>query len=109
MILTHTDEWDSEALNAVIAYRGGPKQVWDNTIIESPWLSVMRNALNDPTGAFSPGANSITILQDRGVVFMACHNAIWEFTAARINPDELSHEALAAELTNPRRCVEPWV
>jgi hypothetical protein len=168
MILTHTDEWDSEALNAVIAYRGGPKQVWDNTIIESPWLSVMRNALNtqiwswkhpdflavsvthgtahlalydqtiwdkynlasftngkfasntlidlpaaasadaadfnDPTGAFSPGANSITVLQDRGVVFMACHNAIWEFTAALlkggINPDKLSHEALAAELTN---------
>ena len=40
----------------------------------------------------------------RGVVFMSCHNAIWEQSAALlkqgINPDGLSHEALAAELTN---------
>ena len=40
----------------------------------------------------------------RGVVFMACHNAIWEQTAALlkadVNPDKLSHETLAAELTN---------
>src|ERR1700722_585249 len=45
-ILTSPDQWDSEALNAVIAYRGGPKQVWDNTVIESPWLNLMRNSLN---------------------------------------------------------------
>jgi hypothetical protein len=40
----------------------------------------------------------------RGVVFMSCHNAIWEQAAAliklNVNPDKLSHEALAAELTN---------
>jgi intracellular sulfur oxidation DsrE/DsrF family protein len=40
----------------------------------------------------------------RGVVFMSCHNAIWEQAAALIkigiNPDKLSHAALAAELTN---------
>jgi hypothetical protein len=40
----------------------------------------------------------------RGVVFMSCHNAIWEQSAALlkdgVNPDELSHAALAAELTN---------
>jgi hypothetical protein len=40
----------------------------------------------------------------RGVVFMSCHNAIWEQAAALIktdmNPDKLSHPALAAELTN---------
>ncbi|MDB5395400.1 MAG: transcriptional initiation protein Tat, partial [Rhodospirillales bacterium] len=40
----------------------------------------------------------------RGVVFMACHNAIWEVTgkllAKGVNPDQLSHEAMAAELTN---------
>ena len=40
----------------------------------------------------------------RGVVFLSCHNSIWEQSAALIktgvNPDELSHEALAAELTN---------
>jgi hypothetical protein len=40
----------------------------------------------------------------RGVAFMACHNAIWEQAAALlkadVNPDKLSHETLAAELTN---------
>jgi hypothetical protein len=180
MILTSPDQWDSEALNAVIAYGGGPKQVWDNTVIDSPWLNLMRNALNaqiwswkhpdflavsathgtahlalydqtiwdkynlssftngkfasntlidvptaatidpsdfnNPSGAFSPAANSITVLQRRGVVFIGCHNAIWEFTAALlkkgINPDGLSHEALAAELTNhliPGVIVSPGV
>jgi hypothetical protein len=152
----------------VIAYRGAPKQVWDNTQISSPWLNLMRNALNsqvwsfrhpdflvvsathgsahlalfepaiwakyrlatltggkfqsntfmaeqkgaaadpkdyeNPEGAFSPHDNSIPALQRRGVVFLACHNAIWELAeqliAADVNPDKLSHQALAAELTN---------
>ena len=180
MILTSPDQWDSEALNAVIAYRGGPKQVWDHTVIESPWLNLMRSALNaqiwswkhpdflavsathgtahlalydqtiwdkyklasftngkfasntlidvptaatmtpsdfnNPSGAFSPAADSITVLQRRGVVFIGCHNAIWELTAALlkkgINPDGLLHEALAAELTNhliPGVVVSPGV
>ena len=38
------------------------------------------------------------------MVFLACHNAIWEFAerliATEVNPDKLSHGALAAELTN---------
>jgi hypothetical protein len=58
----------------------------------------------DPAGAFSPEDNSIPALMRRGVVFMSCHNGIWEHAAALIkadtNPDKLSHEALAAELTN---------
>ncbi len=35
---------------------------------------------------------------------LACHNAIWELAerliATEVNPDELSHNALAGELTN---------
>jgi hypothetical protein len=58
----------------------------------------------DPAGAFSPADNSIPALMRRGVVFMSCHNAIWEQAAALIkadvNPNKLSHDALAAELTN---------
>jgi hypothetical protein len=58
----------------------------------------------NPEGAFSPHDNSIHALQRRGVVFLACHNAIWELAekliASDVNPDKLSHEALAAELTN---------
>ena len=58
----------------------------------------------DPAGTFSGEDNSIPTLMRRGVVFMSCHNAIWEHAAALIkldiNPDKLSHAALAAELTN---------
>ena len=58
----------------------------------------------DPQGAFSPANNSIPALQRRGAVFLACHNSIWEQSDTLIrngsNPDKLSHEALAAELTN---------
>jgi hypothetical protein len=58
----------------------------------------------DPAGPFSGEDNSIPALMRRGVVFMSCHNAIWEHAAALIkfglNPDKLAHDALAAELTN---------
>lgn len=168
MILTERDQWDAEALDLVLKYAGGPKQVWDNTALEGPWLNLMRNAMNaqiwsfghadflavsathgpahmalyddatwakyrfaellkgkvktnvwiktppaasaspadyeNPSGVFSPADNAIPVLQRRGAVFLACHNAIWEFSAALIkkghNPDKLSHEALAADLTN---------
>jgi hypothetical protein len=168
MILTKPDEWDAAALDAVLAYKGSAKQVWDNTDLGSPWLNLMRNAMNAqvwsfrhpdflcvsathgtahlaiydeamwdkygftkltggkfarnvfieepkaaqqssadfeaPNGVFSPADNSIAVLQRRGAVFMACHNAIWEFSGHLIavgsNPDHAAHEALAAELTN---------
>ena len=168
MILNHQEQWDHEALTEVLSYRPAPRQVWDNTDIGSPWLNLMRNALNsqiwsfkhpdfltvsvthgtaqlalydqatwdkyqltrlagekfktnaliieqkaatadpanyeDPAGPFSGEHNSIPALMRRGVVFMSCHNAIWEQAAALIkadvNPDKLSHGALAAELTN---------
>ncbi len=168
MILNDREQWDHEALTEVLSYRPAPRQVWDNTDIGSPWLNLMRNALNtqiwsfkhpdfltvsithgtanlalydqamwdkyllsrlagerfktntliieqkaaagdpanyeDPAGLFSGEDNSIPALMRRGVVFMSCHNAIWEQAAALIeadvNPDKLSHAALAAELTN---------
>jgi len=168
MVLESLDYWDHQALMELIAYRAGPKQIWDNKDLGGPWLNLMRNNLNtqvysfkhpdflivsathasahlamydqamwdkyqlskiagagfarntlileqqagstdpknyqDPQGAFSPGNNSIPALQRRGAVFFACHNAIWEASARLIregtNPDKLSIEALAAELTN---------
>jgi hypothetical protein len=168
MILTSADDWDSEALAQVIAYRGGPKQAFDNTDLEGPWLNLMRNSMNAQTwswkhpdflcvsathgsaqyalyddfiwdkyqlskltkgkfaantfakaasaasgdpkdfqkadGVFSPDDNGIAVLQRRGAVFIACHNQVWEMTGALIkngvNPDSLTHEAMAAELTN---------
>jgi intracellular sulfur oxidation DsrE/DsrF family protein len=167
MILDDSAQWDAEALKEIISYEEPVKQVWDNTVLESPWLNLMRNSLNAqiwsfkhpdflavsathgsahlalyddaiwekyqitklagekfktntlrvaqsapsdaadyeaPTGAFSAHDNSIPTLMRRGVVFLACHNAIWEQAGAlikkEINPDKLSQEALAAEMTN---------
>ncbi len=168
MILNDPAQWDHEALSDVLAYRGNPKQVYDNTEIAAAWLNVMRNALNaqiwsfhhpdflvasgthgsahlalydeamwdkyqltklagpkfktntlivaaksgpekaanyeDAEGPYSPHNNSIPALQQRGAVFLACHNAIWEqsekLIAAGVNPDKLALDALAAELTN---------
>jgi hypothetical protein len=167
MILDTSDLWDVQALDAIIAYRGSMKQLWDNTEISGAWLNLMRNSLNvqvfsfrnpdflevsathgsaqlalydeemwdkyqlakiaggnfktntlvevtdvpggiaaheDPNSVFGPPGNTIPALQGRGVVFLACHNAIWEHSAKLvekgINPDKLSHPAITAELTN---------
>lgn len=168
MVLENRDEWDAEALDLVLAYAGQPKQVWNNTNLEGPWLNLMRNSMNaqiwsfkhpdflavsathgsahlalyddalwakyqlgsltkgkaktntwiktslaadadpksveDPKGVYSPADNSITVLQERGAVFLACHNAIWELTghlhAIGRNPDKVSHAQMAAEFTN---------
>ena len=52
MILDHRDQWDADALDAVIHYAGGPKQSWDNTDLAGPWLNVMRNSLNSEIWSF---------------------------------------------------------
>ena len=168
MIPDNPDLWDAGPLNAVLAYKGGGKQAWDNTDLTGPWLNGMRNSLNsniwgfrdanflcvsathgpahlalydqtmwdkyqlakiaggnvtrnsfideppgskhDPAdyqsaeGAFSSKDNSVVVLQRRGVVFMACYNAIWELSerlsATGQNPDRLPLDRLAADLTN---------
>ncbi len=71
-------------------------------------LVVRKEALaenhEDRKSIFGAAGNTIPALQDRGVVFLACHIAIWEVSekliAKGVNPDKLSAEAMAAELTN---------
>lgn len=75
-----------------------------NTYLDTPMAARSpATDFEDPSRAFSPANNSVSVLQCRGV-FPACHDAIWEFSASLIakgrNPDKLSHEQLAAELTN---------
>jgi hypothetical protein len=91
--------WDKYQLNRLAGDR-----FKTNTLIERKAEFADPANFEDPAGAFSAANNSIRALMLRGVVFLACHNAIWEQSAALIergvNPDELSHETLAAELTN---------
>jgi hypothetical protein len=75
-----------------------------NSLIEPRDVCIHNAAREDANSMFGPAGNNVLALQLRGVVFMACHNAIWEHSATLlekgINPDKLSHEAVAAELTN---------
>lgn len=92
--------WDKYQLSQL----AGEEFKTNTLIIEQKAASADPANYEDPTGAFSGEDNSIPALMRRGVVFMACHNAIWEQAAALIkvgiNPDNLSQAALAAELTN---------
>ena len=75
-----------------------------NTLIVPKAAPAGFSELENPASLFGRAGNTIPALQARGVVFLACHNAIWEVAARLIqsssNPDHKSHEALAAELTN---------
>jgi hypothetical protein len=76
-----------------------------NTFYPAPPAAFLNPSdYQNPEGAFSARANSIQALQRRGVVFMACHNAIWgtcEYLIVHgVNPDKLSPEQMCAEFTN---------
>ena len=150
LVLETRDMWDDAAIREVAAYRGGPRQVWDNKDLASGWTGYMRNALNGQTlsyqnrdfltvsmtrgdaqlalfdqatwdkyglakltsGKFAanslivPGKGdaqdlSIPALMKRGVIFMACHNAIWAAAGRAIAAGSAgSQEEVAADLTN---------
>jgi intracellular sulfur oxidation DsrE/DsrF family protein len=92
--------WDKYQLTRL----AGEKFKTNTLIIEQKAASADPANYEDPAGPFSGEDNSVLALMRRGVVFMACHNAIWEQAAtlikADVNPEKLSHAALAAELTN---------
>jgi hypothetical protein len=75
-----------------------------NTLILDKPTSSLPADYEDPSSVFGPAGDTIPALRSRGVVFLACHNAIWEVSAKLLqtgaNPDHLSQEAIAAELTN---------
>jgi hypothetical protein len=75
-----------------------------NTLILDKPASSLPADYEDPSSVFGPAGDTIPALQSRGVVFLACHNAIWELSAKLLqigaNPDHLSQEVIAAELTN---------
>ena len=92
--------WDKYQLTQL----AGDEFKINTLIIERKSAAADSANYQDPAGPFSGEDNSIPALMRRGVVFMSCHNAIWEHAAALIksdiNPDKLSHGTLAAELTN---------
>jgi hypothetical protein len=75
-----------------------------NTLILDKPASSLPADYEDPSSVFGPAGDTIPALRSRGVVFLACHNAIWELSAKLlqlgVNPEHLSHQAIAADLTN---------
>jgi intracellular sulfur oxidation DsrE/DsrF family protein len=95
------------------------QEMWDKyqlakiaggNVSHNSFIALPTAAAHDPAdfqsmeGAYSSKDNSIAVLQRRGVVFMACHNAIWELaeklSAGEQNPDRLPVDKIAAELSN---------
>ncbi|KUR77431.1 transcriptional initiation protein Tat [Novosphingobium sp. FSW06-99] len=92
--------WDKYELAQI-----APKGFDRNTLIQPrPAASADPGDIQNPHGIYSADNGSIPALQQRGAVFMSCHNALWELAAklaaAGTNPDRLSVDALAADLTN---------
>jgi hypothetical protein len=150
LVLDSSDTWDDAAIREVAAYRGSPRQVWDNKDLASGWTGFMRNALNGQTlsyknpdfltvsmtrgdaqlalfdqsswdkyglakltggkfagnslimaGAGDAQDPAIPVLMKRGVIFMACHNAIWAAAGRAIAAGAKGpQEEVAADLTN---------
>ena len=92
--------WDKYQL----AKHAGDKFKTNTLIQEQEGAAADPADVQNPAGAYSSANVSIPALMRRGVIFMACHNAIWELAGAlvraEINPDKLAQDALAAELTN---------
>lgn len=92
--------WDKYQLTKL----AGEKFKANSLIEEAKGAKADPKDFENADGVYSPANNSIPALMKRGVVFLSCHNAIWEEAGALIkadaNPDKLTHEQLAAELTN---------
>ena len=100
LALYDQETWDKYQLAKIAG-----ADVTRNTFILAPPASTHDPAdFQSMEGAFSSKDNSIIVLQRRGVVFLACHNAIWELaerlSATGQNPDHLSVDRIAAELAN---------
>src|SRR5258706_10543447 len=78
MILENEDTWDHEALAQLLAYRGGPKQIWDNKDLASPWLNLMRNNLNVQIYAFKR-PDFLIVSATHAVAHLAMYDqAMWD-------------------------------
>jgi hypothetical protein len=91
--------WDKYELAALV-----DAKLKNNTLVLSKAAPADFAENENPKSIFGPAGNTIPALQERGVVFLACHNAIWEIAAKLVksgkNSDHKSHEEIAAELTN---------
>jgi len=101
--------WDKYRLTGV-----APGKIARNSFIVDKGNGGDPADIQKSDGVYGGDAVSIPYLMRRGAVFLMCHHAIWEFAktlhTSGPNPDKLSTEELAADLTNhvlPEAIVVP--
>src|SRR4051812_39587354 len=78
LVLEAREEWDDAAIRTVAAYRGNPRQVWDNKDLAGGWTGFMRNALNGQTLSFK-NKDFLTVSMTRGDAQLALFDqASWD-------------------------------
>lgn len=78
MVLTRPDQWDNEALQLVVGYRGKHKQAFDNTELGGSWLNLMRNSLNAQRWSFRH-PDFLAVSATHGSAHLALYDeALWE-------------------------------
>jgi hypothetical protein len=97
MILDQREQWDAEALDAVIHYAGGPKQSWDNIDLTGPWLNTMRNAMNTEIWGFQH-PDFLCVSATHGSAQLALYDdAAWEkYELAKIAGGSVTRNSFVA-------------
>lgn len=97
MILDNRDQWDAEALDAVLHYAGSPKQSWDNTDLHGSWLNVMRNSMNTQIWAFRH-PDFLCVSATHGPAHLALlDDAMWQkYNLAKLAGGNVTHNSFAA-------------
>ena len=107
MILVEPTQWDSAALDLLLNYDGGPKQVWDNTALDSPWLNLMRNAMNAQIWSWGH-PDFLAISATHGSAHLALYDDyIWQkylrsFTGGKYHIQHLDQDTVGGELQPAR-------
>src|SRR5271165_1737573 len=98
MILDRKDLWDHEALDAVLAYRGGPKQIWDNVELAGPWLNAMRSSTNVQVFSYQH-PNFVAVSATHGSAHLALlDQAMWDkYQLAKIAGEKFPTNLLIVE------------
>ncbi|MBB5499327.1 hypothetical protein [Paraburkholderia sp. MM5384-R2] len=98
MILQSPDQWDHEALSEVIAYRGGLRQVWNNTELGGPWLNLMRNSLNAQIWSFKH-PDFLIVSATHGSAHLALFDqTMWDkYGLAKLAGEKFSSNTLISE------------
>jgi hypothetical protein len=97
MILDNRDQWDAEALDAVLHYAGSPKQSWDNTDLNGPWLNVMRNSMNTEIWGYKH-PDFLCVSATHGAAHLALFDdAMWDkYGLAKIAGGNVTHNSFLA-------------